>query len=527
MKSRYLLAAILTVGMFLGIQGQNFSATDDLPGRFAGDGIVVGLEYVVFNNLPLVKNTAETFAKTGMTGMKHLPEAVQWGEMQKGPDKAIDFKTLDLFVREYQRNGFTELTICLKPHSKWASVGVPVIGKHTNASPKPEYRKLFKDWIYAVVERYDADGKDDMPALRWPVKYIEIGSEFSSYEPEPVKDYLETLSLSYQAAHHASSDVMIGHAAFLITPVDLDVKDPKDYEKRWAEAIIRDRNHGLSDLRAILDHPELFDFINVHNLGEPYEIEYIMKWLRYETGLRKYTKPVVISDTTPTSYIGWGPATVAKGDNLGVIAKPAEEKDRDRLALFYTKLVNKDKETLAWTRGFIAKDHVARTIIAAEQGIKLINLSFTGDLPIATLPLFKAAAGTSAWGGAINVNMFTGKVVEKYPLYYAIRQMMAHLAGYTSINRVVFPDERVRVYLINKNGKKLWIAWFNPKKALLPQDGDPGAEIELNTGAKSLIIEPVISKMGQTDAQTKKITCVDGKAVFNITHTPLYVYDEE
>ena len=94
---------------------------DQLPGRFAGKGIVVGLEYVVFNNRRLVINMADAFAETGMTGMKHYPEAVQWNEMQRGPNRPIDFKILDMFVHEYQKRGFTELTLCLKPHSSWAS----------------------------------------------------------------------------------------------------------------------------------------------------------------------------------------------------------------------------------------------------------------------------------------------------------------------------------------------------------------------------------------------------------------------
>jgi len=71
-----------------------------------------------------------------------------------------------------------------------------------------------------------------------------------------------------------------------------------------------------------LDHPELFDFINIHNGGTAYEIEHIMRWLDYETGLRKYKKPVVISDTIPTSYVGYGPATTCKGNNLALLIPP-------------------------------------------------------------------------------------------------------------------------------------------------------------------------------------------------------------
>jgi len=149
------------------------------------------------------------------------------------------------------------------PHSHWASKNVPRLGKYTNTAPKPEYKELFESWITSVVERYDGDGVNDMPGLRWPVHYFEIGSEFSSYQPEPVEEYLETLRMAYRAAHRASNHVMIGHSAFLIAPVNLDVKSPRDYEKVWATTKIADRHHGLNDQRIILDHPELFDFQNL------------------------------------------------------------------------------------------------------------------------------------------------------------------------------------------------------------------------------------------------------------------------
>lgn len=501
-------------------------ADEQLPGRSAGKGIVVGLEYAPIDNPRVARALARAYAETGMPGMKHYPAKVQWGEMQKGPAGKIDFTYLDLFVREYQNNGFTELTICLKPHSPWGSKHAPGLGKQTNASPKDEYKELFEKWIFAVVERYDGDGVNDMPGLRWPVRYIEIGSEFSSYQPEPVGEYLETLRIAYNAAHRASGDVMVGHAPFLITPVNLDVKNPKDYEKAWATTKLHDTHHGLRDQRAILDHPQVFDFINIHNLGNPYEIEHIVRWLKYETGRRGYTKPIVISDTAPTSYIGWGAATSCRGPNLGLASAPASEADRCRLAAYFQKLVNKDHATLAWTRGFIAADHVQRTTVAAEQGIKLINLAFTVDLPLMTLPIGRAAAGIAAWGGAVDFKMGQAKVTEKYPLFYAVKQLMENLNGYDSIERVDFPNDQARVYHVMRRGKEFWIAWRDPKAVLIPEDGEPGVNITLQTRTPSVTVEPVITRMGQTTPERKRVEAPNGAASLTLTHTPIYVFAE-
>jgi len=470
---------------------------------------------------------AEAFAATGIPGMKHDVEAVRWGSMQSGPKENIDFDVLDRFVSAYQAQGFTELTLSLKPHSRWASRDVRRLTS-TNGSPRPEYQGLFQRWVEAVVERYDADGIDDMEGLRWPIRYVEIGTELSSYEPEPVGDYLETLRLAYEAAHRASDDVLIGHAAFLFAPVDMDVDDPSKYDRRWRDTPRVDNQHGLEDMRAILDHPEVFDFIDIHNLGEPAEIEYVMKWVTYETELRGYHKPVVISDTAPTSYIGWGPADRCDGPRLGLIASPATEADRCRLAAYFTRLVEEDEATVDWTRGFVASDHVQRTIIAAEQGIRLINLAFATDLSWLTSKPMHASAGIAAWGGALRINPWTGRVLQVFPSYYAIQQMMGHLAGYRSIERVAQTNPQVRVYRIERaavpgEGGEFWIAWMDPGRALLPEDGTPSIEVEIDVGEGAFSLEPVITEMGQTEATRSPVTAAEGSLTLTLTPTPAYI----
>lgn len=498
------------------------AAQTPTPGRFAGGGIVIGLQYASLDNPSVASGMAAAFAATGIPGMKHDVEAVRWGQMQSGPDEDIDFQKLDRFVREYQAAGFTELTVSLKPHSRWASKDVRLLTS-TDASPKPQYRELFQAWVGAVVERYDGDGVDDMEGLRWPIRTVEIGSELSSYQPEPVEEYLETLQLAYEAAHRAAEDVRIGHAAFLFAPVNMDVAAPSEYDAVWEEARRIDNHHGLADMRVILDHPEAFDFINIHILGEPYEIEHVMRWIAYETGLRGYDKPVVISDTTPTSYIGWGPADRCAGQPLGIIASPATEGDRCRLAAYFTRLLDRDPATLDWTRGFVAADHVQRSIIAAEQGVRLINLAFVTDVLWLTLKPMNASAGISAWGGAIRINPWTGQVLEYFPPYYAIQQMMGHLRGSRSIRRVSHEDPRARIYRVEGEAGELWVAWMDPRRALLPEDGTPSIEVELEVGPGTFSLEPVITARGQTEAARSPGRAVAGTLSLTLTHTPIYI----
>ena len=124
-------ALALPIGLIL---CASLTASAQLPGRPAGPGIVVGLEYALLDNQRVVASTARTLAETGLTGMKHYVEAVSWGNMQPGPNRPINFTKLDWFVQEFQGSGFTELTLALRPQSSWGSKHGPRFGAR-NLSP--------------------------------------------------------------------------------------------------------------------------------------------------------------------------------------------------------------------------------------------------------------------------------------------------------------------------------------------------------------------------------------------------------
>jgi hypothetical protein len=498
------------------------------PPVWPGKGLSIGIEYCLLDQPAITANHARIFGDLGVPGAKNYPEALDWDSMQKGPNAPIDFTKMDGFIREYQKNGMTNLTLCLKPHNRWASVHVGNLLKKnlggTNASPKPQYMSHYQNWVYQVVERYDGDGQQDMPGLRFPVNDIEIGSELSTYQPEPVAVYIKTLEAAYQAAHRASNHVRVTHAAFLTTPVDLSrAQNPSQYEQVFATTKVHDKTHGLASMRQILDRPDIFDVVDIHPLGDPYEIESIVRWLNYEMSRRGYKKDIISGDTMNTSYIAWGPATECKGKQVGILIPPATEEERCRIAEYFKKLVNGDASTLAWTRGFVAADHVQRTVIAAEQGLKIINLSFVTDLPFLTSRLLKAGAGISAWGGMIKSNA-QGAMLEKYPNFYAIQQMGRYINGYDSVERMGLGDERARVYVFTKQGRRFWVAWMNPMGVYLPSDSSKQIQVALHTGTDSVVVEPVVTQMGQSRPQQTRLQTSGGTVNLTLSFTPIYVF---
>src|SRR3989344_2927500 len=138
---------------------------------------IIGIEYAVEGQ------DAAAFGKLGIGAMKPLPQSINWSKMQPDLAGPVDYRILDAFVKEYQNAGFRDLVLALRTLSH-AEDNKATYGKDRPV-PKPEHENAYTAWVKGVVERYDKDGTDDMPGLKYPVRYYEIEGEFSSYTPEP------------------------------------------------------------------------------------------------------------------------------------------------------------------------------------------------------------------------------------------------------------------------------------------------------------------------------------------------------
>jgi len=339
------------------------------------------------------------------------------------------------------------------------------------------------------------------------------------------------LERAYLAAHTASPGVTVTHAAILATTAFRDHPAPDQYESAFAAVDRRIMAHSLADIRAVLDRPDIFDAVNFHALGDPYEIEDTVAWRRWEMQQRGYSKPLVISDTAPTPFISWGPANTCNGapSALGIMIPPAVEADRCRLAAFFTKLLDGDEQTVRWTQAYIAADTVKKVVVSAEQGVALIDTSFMEDLTLLKAKLFRGAAGISPWGGMTltDFNLVTGRTVrETRAAFYALKQLAGHLKGYTSVSRLSSPDPRIRLYQFTKGRNSLWIAWLEPDKLALPKDPVLEAPLQLQAGVPRVAVETLITRFGQIVPDKQSVETDNGELLLDVSPVPVFVYAE-
>ena len=471
----------------------------------------VGIEYVRLEAPDRTERLATLLAPLGVTAAKPWCEQVGWGEMQPRADAGLDFTRVDAFVASFQGAGFRELVLCLDSTSPWASRVVSGHLRTRSPAPRPEHLDAYARWVSALVERYDGDGKGDLPGLVRPVRYYEIGGELTPTRAEPLEHYLATLERAHRAAHAAMDDVVVIHAAILLT---------RAYEARGDAAGLAD-DGATRDLRRLLDRPEIFDALNLHALGPPAEIDAAVDWLEAETARRGYAKPLVVSDSATTPFVAWGSATDcrAPATERGLLVGAAVEEDRCRLAAYFRSLVAGHRETLAWTRGFAAADLVKKVLIAADRRARLINLSLVEDLDWWQDPALEAGVGNAAWSGLVDLD-----ARQRRPAYFALQQLMRALRGRDSVKRVPTPRDDVRVYAVEGAAGPVWVAWMEPRLLVLPGEPVPAAIVSFPIGAPRMRIEETVTHPGQQEPAPLEVDTVEGTAWLEVTPTPAFVH---
>ncbi len=498
-------------------------AGSEVLGQPKRQPIQIGIQYAY-------PGGGKTFSQLSIPVAKFYPDSVNWGDMQLGPGLPIDFSKMDRFVLEYQAAGFSDLVLVLRSKSRWASINYVL-----NPAPKPQFLNDYEAWVRAIVERYSATSKF-LPGLKRPVRFYEIGSEFSRHEPEPVEDYLAMFERAHRAAHNAYDRAVVLNAAFLAPMVFHDHPKPAQYAAEFDRINKQILSHSLDDIRRVLNETTYYNMVNFHAMSDPNEIEPTVAWLRAEMKERMIDKPIVISEATPDPLIAWGPATKlppeafglpSRPGSVGLAVWPATDGDRPALIDYFNRLIDGDGGAINWTHAYAAADMVKKVVIAADQGVEMICLGFMEDQPTLKTRAAQASAGVSAWSGMADtdVNPLTEQRTIKSlrPSFYAIQQVQKYLRNYDSIERVKNNNSRVRIYKITRGETVNWIAWHDTPRLYLPGTKLPSTKFAFEVQGKSISVEKMIEKHGQTKPETLTVSVKNGVAEITLTPRPVFI----
>lgn len=133
---------------------------------------------------------------------------------------------------------------------------------------KPCNMKKYKKWLRKIVERYDDDGVNDMPGLKYPIRHYIIGNEPDVECEEDqcffdikAKGYAKLLRQSYKTIKKQSSKNQVIIAA----PSTMGIESRTYYRRIFRQY-----------------HKKYFDYMNYHAIDPDAKLDLL--------GVRKYNK---------------------------------------------------------------------------------------------------------------------------------------------------------------------------------------------------------------------------------------------
>ena len=327
-----------------------------------------GVEYMEPGLAPALAGTGVQWAKTRL-------ESFEWGASEPvAPAStgahAYDWTCTDQTVREYQQAGFTQIQSYLSPKSPWGSTA------GNDPMPTPAAMEDYRAWVGALIERYDHDGVADMPGLLAPVRYWVIGGEWTGFWGSgDVVDYLALLQVSGEAARAAYPDVRVGTIPFFL----YDVFHGNEPTQAQINARLANPNpvgrNSAAGVLAILDRPDLFDYVNIHSLGDYTEIPQTLRWFREQMAQRGYDKPIWFDDAFPMSMlanISWPIIYPLMSEVQRLPVLNALRAVADFSHVDYAR-------NRTWIEGLVAKGTVQKVVTALGEGAIGIQIGNTED----------------------------------------------------------------------------------------------------------------------------------------------------
>lgn len=454
----------------------------------AAAGIVLGVGDLAG---PRARERAAALAPTGARAASTPCRLLAWAPGDAAPDPG----PVDAAVEALQAAGFDDLAICLDLRGPRPAGHAPLLGVRSPAPPRDRHDAVAA-WAASVVERYDGDGRDDMPDLAHPVRLFWLGAALAPGALEPFDDYLALLARVRRAARAASPDVRIAPAPLRARGVP--------------PGAIGDRLEGL------LASPGAFDLWSVDASGTPAELDAWLGWL----ARRAPGKPAAVFDarTAPLAEGGAPVRCDAQGPERARLGARLVESDRCVLAEAFRDLLAGAPRAVAWARAQAARDLAAKILVAASHGATRIEVGSATDDAWWTDPALEASAGLAAWSGLLERG-----TPHAYPAFFALRQVAGVLAGRPAVERIDVGSPDVWVYGLRGPAGPAWVAWYDAPLFAGPGQLAPATITRFPVGVPRVRVAPVVTELGTAETEPASAEPRNGVLWLELTPTPLVV----
>lgn len=351
---------------------------------------------------------------------------------------------------------------------------IPVFNLSTADKKYPSDEAAWKNFIQKTVERYDGDGKNDMPKLKKPIKYWHIIQEWKVHWKGTAEEYVAFLNMTGDVIKQEDPDgkvILVGIAGramealvykynLVKTPASSEIAGGQDYE---------------NEIKYIFENGR-YDIVDFHSYEKNYFIEAKIKLLR---DIYKINNPVWVMEAG------------------GPFLKKSEG---------YTDEKNAQ---------FLVKQHVQAFASGVERYIWALGTAKSGGV-----------WDSEPW---INMPLLDTKQKPK-PSFYAFDLLVDKLKGFTKVENLTIKNDGpengyvyVYVFKFTKPDKISTL----PDKIVYVLWADAGAKHDLSfsKGSKvSITRSPAVS--GQKTPKTETLSPKNRKMTFVLTANPIFVEEK-
>jgi hypothetical protein len=423
-------------------------------------------------------------------------------------------------VAEWQQAGFTDIQSYLSPKNAWGT-------GNDGRIPFEEYEQDYADWVSALIERYDGDGFEDMQGLVAPLDLWVVGGEWSGFWPDDDADsYLPVLEVTRERILAANPQAHVGLIPINFTREfagsSLSVEEAQANVDGWDKG----EHNSPSEYEEILDHPELFDSISIHSLGDYTELANTMGWLQSEMAERGYSREVFVDDAFPMTSLAnrfWDPIYPVTDDTV----------DR-AMDLLHAAEDDPRGVEAQWIRAECAKGSVHKAVTALGEGYAGIMLGNTEDWFPDEGDIGRGAVvdliGAATMMGIMEVVHADGLGLDRVrepgdprPAFWALQQLAEHIGDgdFETMEPIGIPG--LRGYRFEREGQELLVVWQEDDVLQFPGDEEPKGAYTLPVSSAQVDVAWTVTQDGQSEAVTESYSAVDGFITIELDGVPVFV----
>jgi len=467
----------------------------------------------------------------GTVGVRWVNFAhVGWGQLEPRPPRAgrhaYDWAALDEGVRQWQQYG-VHIMMSLRLHSPWGTARpsgeeftylggllswIPRGG--ADYLPKPEHAGDFRDFIAALVERYDGDGAADMPGLRFPVLHYQVGNECYNelFWAGTVEEYGQCLSEVAGAARRACPQVklILSGVTFrrLYGFYDREM-DPRT--RAYVEGLLP---QAAPKMRPFVKRS--FEFCQRSIAFRDYDILDV-RWPYYgviaawREALRQAGRP----DTEVWSAEVY--AAVPLLDAMVLEYCTLQPYPTPTRSLEYIRILRNRRHrdfgaVNRWYRAHQAAMVVKYCMPALEAGSRKLMVGWALDdqTPLAPYPLA--------------VDGFKSLTFERlWPAAYTYRLLIGKLDGISACRRLPAPDTAYVYECTVRGGRRVLVAFCDDHIAQNHDESSGTVAVAVPFDAPCARLTRIVTELDQTQPEVETLTPAAGELRLTLTEFPIFL----